>query len=338
MVKFFNMRKRIILILLMPSTLVCCGLNIHKDNELNVLDYSSVWTCYQNDVLGYVGENYQRFYFLIDSIKANSKETLQYKVWGRYRIKDAINYYVGSIRIAEGFEKLPEKYSIVEDNPLSGIQVYSMVSEWNLNAIGVKESIKGKMTSTFYIHQGKVFFDDLDIECSDSYRNNQFIGTLQSASGKENKCRWGTFRIPDSEEFDIGAADFFPDDKYIKNGWQSYSNAYLEGTKKGWEIENQSHWTLRPDTLQLKTPAIINDPDGYVNIREKSNVKSKVVRQIKENELFYFTPLPNTEWYPVYLDENEPSIGYIHQSRIKTFEDFSKWLQEKVRKKRDGGY
>lgn len=101
----------------MSSTLVCCGSNIHKDNNLNVLDYSSVWTCYQNDVLGYVGENYQRFYFFIDSIKANSKDTLQYKVWGRYRIKDAINYYVGSIRIAEGFAKLPEKYSIVEDNP-----------------------------------------------------------------------------------------------------------------------------------------------------------------------------------------------------------------------------
>lgn len=329
------MRKILLLILFIISTFISCVASICNSKDSNTLDYSSVWTCYQDDVLGYVGDNYQRFYFIIDSIKADSEVTLQYRVWGKYRLSDMINKYEGQVRIISGFAELPKEYSIVESHPLSGIQVYRMTSIWKLNSINGKECIKGEMTSTFYYHQGKVCFDDLNLECSDAYCNNLFIGTMISKNSGEKKCRWGTFRIPDSGDLDIGAADFFPDDKYIKNGWQSYCNAYLEGTKKGWEIENQSHWTLRPDTLQLKTPAIINDPDGYVNIREKSNVKSKVVRQIKENELFYFTPLFKTEWYPVYLDENEPCIGYIHQSRIKTFEDFPGWLQEEVRKARE---
>ena len=77
--------------------------------------------------------------------------------------------------------------------------------------------------------------------------------------------------------------------------------------------------------------AMINDPDGYVNIREKPNAHSKIVRKIKKNELFYFTPISRAEWYPVYLKETSPCIGYIHKSRIKTFGDFPKKLQDKIR-------
>lgn len=61
---------------------------------------------------------------------------------------------------------------------------------------------------------------------------------------------------------------------------------------------------------------MINDPDGYVNIREKPNAHSKIVRKIKKNELFYFTPISRAEWYPVSLKEISPCIGYIHKSRI----------------------
>ena len=83
-------------------------------------------------------------------------------------------------------------------------------------------------------------------------------------------------------------------------------------------------------------PAIIDDPDGYVNIREKPNGHSTIVRKIEENELFYYTPISKEEWYPVYLEEGLPSIGYIHKSRIKTFDKFPEWLKKKVKELRGG--
>lgn len=100
-----------------------------------------------------------------------------------------------------------------------------------------------------------------------------------------------------------------------------------------WVRDGQGVFT---DISGLKRPAIINDSDGYVNIRKEPNAKSQVVKRIKDNELLFFTPIPKTDWYPVYFKKDGLCIGYIHKSRIKTFEDFPKWLQEKVRKMGDG--
>lgn len=83
-------------------------------------------------------------------------------------------------------------------------------------------------------------------------------------------------------------------------------------------------------------PAIINDTDGYVNIRERPSAHSKIVRTIKEDELFYFTPISKAEWYPVYIEERLPCIGFIHKSRIKTYGDFPEWLKKIVKELRGG--
>ena len=82
-------------------------------------------------------------------------------------------------------------------------------------------------------------------------------------------------------------------------------------------------------------PAIINDPDGFVNIREKADKNSRIVGKLKERELFYFTPISGSDWYKVYHEEYQPCLGYIHKSRITTFNDFPEDLKEQVRKKGD---
>ncbi|MFY7670794.1 SH3 domain-containing protein [Tenacibaculum sp. MEBiC06402] len=60
---------------------------------------------------------------------------------------------------------------------------------------------------------------------------------------------------------------------------------------------------------------IINDPDGYVNIRlEKSN-KSEIIGVLKTNEYFSYFPNKESNWWVI---ENEKGmIGYVHKSRIK---------------------
>ena len=64
--------------------------------------------------------------------------------------------------------------------------------------------------------------------------------------------------------------------------------------------------------------AVVKDKDGYVNIRAKESVKSKIVGTLPNNTLVY-----------EFLDEEfnpsnwiEVDKGYVHQSRLKKISDF----------------
>ena len=64
--------------------------------------------------------------------------------------------------------------------------------------------------------------------------------------------------------------------------------------------------------------AVVKDKDGYVNIRAKESVKSKIVGTLKNNTLVYefldeeFNP---SNW--VHIDS-----GYVHKSRLKKINEF----------------
>ena len=64
--------------------------------------------------------------------------------------------------------------------------------------------------------------------------------------------------------------------------------------------------------------AVVKDKDGYVNIRAKGNVKSKIVGTLPNNTLVYefldeeFNP---SNW--VHIDS-----GYVHKSRLKMISEF----------------
>ena len=64
--------------------------------------------------------------------------------------------------------------------------------------------------------------------------------------------------------------------------------------------------------------AVVKDKDGYVNIRAKESVKSKIVGTLPNNTLVYgffdkeYNP---TNWIEV-------DKGYVHQSRLKKISDF----------------
>ncbi|WP_010521206.1 hypothetical protein [Aquimarina agarivorans] len=92
----------------------------------------------------------------------------------------------------------------------------------NYSATGV---FKGIFVTKWYINiDGKLYYDDIDID-SDSYSNNQFIGTWTSyKTNKESQCSWGHYKIPCSEDLNIGAAEFSPNEKYFDFGWRDYSN------------------------------------------------------------------------------------------------------------------
>ena len=79
-------------------------------------------------------------------------------------------------------------------------------------------------------------------------------------------------------------------------------------------------------------PAIINDSDGYTNIRKQPNANSEIVRRILKNELFFFTPTSKSDWYRAYNSFLSPCIGYIHKSKVTVYDDFPESIKNKVRK------
>lgn len=68
--------------------------------------------------------------------------------------------------------------------------------------------------------------------------------------------------------------------------------------------------------------AKIVDKDGYVNLRETGEAKSKIIGKINSDEIVYvFEPdQTNQNWLNV--DYNEKTGGYIHNSRVKYIESY----------------
>lgn len=84
--------------------------------------------------------------------------------------------------------------------------------------------------------------------------------------------------------------------------------------------------------ITLGQTAIINDKDGYTNVRSKPNTKSKVIYQIKTNQVFWYEEdytNSDSEWVRVYIPKNNFSVncsysnleGFVHKSRIMPFDN-----------------
>ena len=60
---------------------------------------------------------------------------------------------------------------------------------------------------------------------------------------------------------------------------------------------------------------VINDKDGFTNVRKEANPKSKVVSTILEGQDFWYLEIGDSDWWYVY--KNDEAKGYMHKSRIR---------------------
>lgn len=82
--------------------------------------------------------------------------------------------------------------------------------------------------------------------------------------------------------------------------------------------------------------AIIQDKDGFTNVRSEPDANSKIIYKLRDNEVFFYyedtygTKAENTDWIPVMIPKNQFSIrtdnfgphnGYIHKSRLKPLDE-----------------
>ncbi len=85
--------------------------------------------------------------------------------------------------------------------------------------------------------------------------------------------------------------------------------------------------------------AIINDKDGYTNVRKTANAQAEIIYRLQENEVFIVDRYDydedkewdeNREWISILISKNNFSFtsnssiyikGYIHKSRVRFLED-----------------
>lgn len=175
--------------------------------------------------LGFIGENYQRFYIHYTSVTKVKDAPYVYKVTGKTRVKNNICNFTGQIRILKAVlykEPVTSEFSQFKNGSVT-CQV-TFYEDSTLNGSGV---IKGKLFSNFYIDKkGNLFYDAL-MAVGDGFSNNECTGTWTSyKTGKSKKCNWGDYRIPESGPLDTGAGVFCVAEEFVKNGWKSYQTAW----------------------------------------------------------------------------------------------------------------
>lgn len=140
-------------------------------------------------------------------------------------------------------------------------------------------------------------------------------------------------------ESTIGFDIVFPNSKVIYFYLNRYpdesieiTNLYLEdGASIDYHLAaDKSDFNL--DYVYLKRKGIINDPDGYVNVRKGEGVKCPIVGKVMTDEVFLFTPNYYSDWWKV--QSLDGSIeGYMHKSRITPFGTLPEEKKKELKKK-----
>lgn len=218
-------------------------------------DFSDLWTLAEFEAgdgeatvvreqpLGYIGENYQRFYIHFISAIQNRKNKYEYFVYGKTRVKENICAFQGTIKITGA--------ATYDQGDLPGLKQgfiegqYTFFEDPDEKGAGI---LNGIFRSDFFIDgAGKMKYDAINF-VADGFSNNQFKGRWTSyKTGKSKACNWGDYRIPDSDGLDIGAGQFGVDEKYEQYGWLTYGAA--NGVNKTMTVdearmkEHEKWWT-----------------------------------------------------------------------------------------------
>ncbi|WP_350287979.1 hypothetical protein [uncultured Croceitalea sp.] len=197
--------------------------------KYNQFDFSKIWTLTaNNNVLGIIGEDHQRIKIKLISVKKSSLNPNEYYVTGKSCVKGTICDFSGIINLTEIKEVKELHFGVDDEYADKGIKSQGILIadyEFKENSEQRHSGIfKGKLHSKWYLNsKNQIEYDNIEF-ISDGYLNNAFNGIWKSYStGKEKICNWGDYRVPKSNrDFDIGAGEFSPNEKYFKKGWAEY--------------------------------------------------------------------------------------------------------------------
>ena len=194
--------------------------------NLAAIDLNVLVMKHKNAYLGFIGEHKQRLHIDLIKMSKSAENDSVYIMEGKTKVKQNTRAFKGVLHIDQIYEyKQPARG--LEDDMASivkrqGLIVVSYRFEENRaeTATGIFE---GKGLISWYINKkGVLCYDDIE-DFSDSYDNNQFVGTWTSyKTGVKKIANWGQYRIPCAGDLDWGAAEFSPNPKYDNYSWKDY--------------------------------------------------------------------------------------------------------------------
>jgi hypothetical protein len=193
-------------------------------------DLSGLWTKTESSsIFGFIGEDYQRLSIHFSSVHREAGRRDRYIATGKTRVKRNICNFQGTITVATA-----RKYTDTEFPEASeGVIISKCLFKENPRQ-RYSGSFEGVLMTDYYIDPaGHVKYDDFMAD-ADGFSNNQFVGVWRSYSGGPPKrCHWGDYRIPFCGDLDVGAGEFWPDEKYRTNGWEGLDRE-REGESDDW--------------------------------------------------------------------------------------------------------
>ena len=190
--------------------------------------------------LGYIGNNYQRFWIHYLSVHKSKANPYVYEVTGKTMVRDNICPFKGTITVSKAY--LSKESDLP---PYKQGQVTCAIRFFEDSTRPGTGSITGTLTTDFCLDaKRRLHYDAIEM-VADGYFNNQATTFWKGyRSGITKKCNWGDFRIPDSKDLDGGAGEFTVDEKYVKNGWESYFKAYTgdDAEKKKFQAVEDRQW------------------------------------------------------------------------------------------------
>lgn len=190
-------------------------------------------TIARREPLGFIGENYQRFFIHFISAIQNPNNKLEYFVYGKTKVKENICSFQGIIKVTSSYLFVESEIPSISQGFIEGD--YEFFEDADQKGTGI---LKGKFKTDFYIDKESNLKYDALSYVADGYKNNQFYGTWTNyKTGTPKKCNWGDNRIPDTVNFDVGVGEFHPLDKYVEFGWVNFQKAYSYSENKQETLE-----------------------------------------------------------------------------------------------------
>jgi len=179
------------------------------------------------DFIGFIGSNYRRIRITFTSITKSSVNIGTYLVKGFSLVGNNKCDFSGEIAIDQIRVYKNMHFGTDDEYKNQGIKKQGVLIgkyEFKENPAKLESGVfAGVMTMYWYLDRhGVICYDDIEFSCSDRYCNNQYVGTwLKYGADKGKVCNWGELRIPFSGDLDNGAAEFSPNPKYLKMGWDN---------------------------------------------------------------------------------------------------------------------
>jgi hypothetical protein len=196
------------------------------------------------EILGFIGDDYQRFFIHFVSVIPNPTNPYEYLVYGKTKVKETVCSFQGTITVRQSrIYKSGDIPNYKQGFANCDVILYEDKKEPSTGFI------KGKLKIEFVIDNKGQFRYDALMFVADGFSNNQFVGKWTSYKiSVSKKCNWGDYRIPECGDLDIGAGEFSVNEKYVKNGWLTYMlenkmpNGAIVTPTSGNKTERKSWW------------------------------------------------------------------------------------------------